>query len=364
MNKIDLYDIKRSNYILNINELMLRKVILDSKPLSMHILPTNKCNLACPICNFKDYHDGSFIQYDKIKKILNGNPQLLTVEWSGGGEPLMYPHIGECFDIANDLCIKQIIITNGLLLTEKIIEKICKYDINLILSADGLSKIIYEQMRVNGNFDKLVNNIKILNKYRKKYNHKGFVKIYFIITKQNYKYLLETFDFCKTYNINEIFLKSEATQSIYDIVSHGTIEEKQELQNILKNILIKTKDSSVEYMFDGGINQILNLGRNIYDNKYLKQDYKCLLPWQQVRILPKGEIFFTYFCKEQVGNINVNSLNDIWNSNVAIEYRTKILENNSKTICNNYCLNKDGISKTHSGMERFLTTLINRSKYE
>lgn len=357
-NKQDLIDAKLKNYIKNLNELLLGKTILASKPLSIQILLTNKCNLNCVVCNFKNYHDGTVLDSGLVENILKTNPQLITVEWSGGGEPVLHPDFAYFMDLAQSLQIKQILITNGLLLTEDIIKKIAEYNVNLVLSVDGHSKEIYEKIRVNANYETLMKNINILNKYRKIYHSKSFVRIYYIVIKENYKYLTDMIDLISKNNINEIFFKSDSTHSIFDIVSHGTIEMKQELQNNLKNVLSYAKSKSINCMIDEGMREILLLNA---DNQYKKTNFKkegfCLVPWQQIRILPKGDVYPTYFCCTPIGNINSMRLEDLWNSKVMAEYRAGIL-NHDDNICNECCLEKNGLDRTHSGMDRFLHTLL------
>ncbi len=357
-NKQELINIKLQNYILNLKELLNREVCLKSKPLSAQILLTNKCNLKCLVCNFKEYHDGTIIDGAKIEAILKDNPQLITVEWSGGGEPLIHPQFEYFLDLTHSLHIKQILITNGLLLTESIMEKIAKYDVNLVLSVDGHSKNIYEKLRVNANYDILVKNIETINKYRRKYNSKGFLRIYYIVVKENYKYLHDMLNFIEKNGINEIFFKSDCSYSDLDIVSHGTIEMKKELQIILKEVLAYADKKAINCMIDEGMRHILFLKDEQINNKKDEKDNGfCLIPWQQVRILPKGDVVGTYFCATPVGNIKFDSLADLWNSDIMIELRTKIL-NFDDTLCNHLCSEKNSIARTHSAMERFLHTLL------
>ncbi len=361
-NKQELIDIKLQNYITNLNELLDRKTVLESKPLSVQILLTNICNLNCIVCNFKDYHNGTMLDKKIIENTLKNNPQLITVEWSGGGEPLMHPDFEYFMDLAHFLGIKQILITNGLLLTENIIKKIAQYDVNLVLSVDGHSKEIYEKIRKKANYETLIKKIKILNKYRQEYNSKGFLRIYYIVLKDNYKHLNDMLYFIKEYNINEIFFKTDSTHSEFDIVSHGTIEMKAGLQKNLKEAMSYASEHDINCMIDEGMRQILNMdfsGQNqlIGAEPEIKNDSICLVPWQQVRILPKGDVVPTYFCSVVIGNINANTLNDLWNSDVMVEYRRDILNFNDKT-CTKHCHAKKTTAKTHSGMERFLHTLL------
>lgn len=355
----ELNDFKISNYILNINEILEHKIFLKSLPLSAQILLSNKCNLKCKMCNFKDYHDNSFLDKYKIEKIIKENPQMITIEWSGGGEPLLHPDIEYFIDLANLYKIKQIIITNALLFTEKLIGKIAKYNINLILSIDGGSKEIYENIRLQANYDKLIKNIRIINSYRKKFNSNSFIKVYCVVIKDNYLKLIEMIDFCYKYNIKEILFLSDSEKNQDNIVSCGTKEEKKELKKVLKILINYSREKGVFLSLDEKLKEILYLDEKIEKNDIKKNNNSfCLTPWQQVRIFPKGEVFPTYFCYNAIGNIFEKSLNEIWNSDIMMKYRTEILEGKNNDICSSNCLSKNCIIKTYTAMERFLHTLI------
>ena len=357
-NECELNDFKINNYILNINEILEHKVFLNSSPLSAQILLSNKCNLKCRMCNFKEYHDNSFMNKKEIEKIIENNPQLITVEWSGGGEPLLHPDIEYFIDLAELYKIKQIIITNALLFTEKLIKKISKYNVNLVLSIDGGSKKVYENIRLQGKYDNLIKNIKSINNYRSKFNSKSFIKIYCVVIRENYLHLTEMIDFCYKYNIKEVLFLSDSVENKNNIILYGTKEEKKELSNILKRTIAYSKEKKVICSLDEKLKDILYLNKNKKNNFENNDKSFCLTPWQQIRILPKGEVFPTYFCDKSIGNIFNNSLSEIWNSDTMIKYRTEILKNKNNNICSQYCSSKNFIIKSYTAMERFLHTLM------
>ena len=59
------------------------------------------------------------------------------------------------------MTLKQIVITNFLLLDEKIMKFIIKNKINLVISVDGATKDTYEQIRKGASFDKIISNLNI-----------------------------------------------------------------------------------------------------------------------------------------------------------------------------------------------------------
>lgn len=87
-------------------------------PLSVQISPTSKCNLNCVFCSNINRHKDELLELTKIKTLLK---ELLcfglrAVEWTGGGDPTLYPEINEAIDFTDDLGLQQGFITNGLAL--------------------------------------------------------------------------------------------------------------------------------------------------------------------------------------------------------------------------------------------------------
>jgi MoaA/NifB/PqqE/SkfB family radical SAM enzyme len=68
----------------------------------------------------------------------------------------------------NNVC--QEIVTNGLLLNENIITKLVKYNVDLYISVEGITKEIYESVRVGGKFETLINNLNILKRIRSEFS--------------------------------------------------------------------------------------------------------------------------------------------------------------------------------------------------
>jgi MoaA/NifB/PqqE/SkfB family radical SAM enzyme len=119
-------------------------------PIVLHIMPTEACNLKCVFCSVaqrgeegKLYPD---LRMDQIKYVVGvlKKKGLKAVILSGGGEPVIYPEINELIEYLYQNGLEIGLITNGVLLKEKIkknnIDKLTWVRVS-INSLDYLEKI-------------------------------------------------------------------------------------------------------------------------------------------------------------------------------------------------------------------------------
>lgn len=100
-----------------------------SVPISIHIEPSNRCNLACSFCpqsldNYASLSGGRMdIDMDVYRKVIaelaSFSPRPKSVKLYFLGEPLLHPEIQEIMTLAVTVCDRVEVTTNGLLLTEK-----------------------------------------------------------------------------------------------------------------------------------------------------------------------------------------------------------------------------------------------------
>lgn len=100
------------------NTRLINEIIHDKKirPIHPQFIPTNKCNLNCPFCSCAEDDRMTEMPFEDAKKILDTlfdlGSKAITI--TGGGEPLIYPHINELINYCYDLGIKVGLVTNGL----------------------------------------------------------------------------------------------------------------------------------------------------------------------------------------------------------------------------------------------------------
>ena len=142
---------------------------LDAYPPCLQIEPTSICNFRCVFCfqtdplltQRKHGHAGQ-ISLDLFKQIVDqieGHIEFVTM--ASRGEPLMTKGIEEMLDYASGKFLGLKMNTNATFLDEKKAHAILQAEPNtLVFSADAADAVTYAQLRVNGDFDKVMGNIR------------------------------------------------------------------------------------------------------------------------------------------------------------------------------------------------------------
>ncbi len=120
---------------------------------------TKLCNQRCPMCNIYKEHS----EHMSLEEIENVAKRLesfgVRYAFVQGGEPLIRKDIVEIVDIFIAHSIKPTVITNGVLLTREIAEKLAKRRCNLAISIDSLEKEKYAYLRGLDSLQRVMENI-------------------------------------------------------------------------------------------------------------------------------------------------------------------------------------------------------------
>lgn len=146
-------------------------------PKSIRLEASTHCQLKCPSCPTAqgEIHKkigGGFLKFERFRKLIEQNPSLVHIELSNWGEIFLNPELIKIMEYAYK---KNIALTasNGANLNtvkQEVLESLVKYKFRYITcSIDGASQETYSQYRVGGNFERVVENIKIINQYKEFY---------------------------------------------------------------------------------------------------------------------------------------------------------------------------------------------------
>ena len=150
--------------------------ILDAYPPCVQIEPVSICNYRCVFCyqsdkTFSDKKTGfmGHMHLNLFKQIvdeLEGNVESITL--ASRGEPTLHKQLGEMLDYIKGKFLAVKINTNASMLTDKLIHQILASDIQTIcFSIDAADKKLYEKLRVNGNFEKIIKRVKRFSEIKK-----------------------------------------------------------------------------------------------------------------------------------------------------------------------------------------------------
>ncbi len=139
-----------------------RSPVVPYAPLKLHLEPTSNCNLRCVMCPQSMGATGpnGYMEMGLYRQIVEEAGQFVReINLFFRGEPLLHPNIGEMVRIARAAGIAVHINTNATLLRGKMIERLLDSGLDkLTISFDAGEKELYEQMRRGATFEKTLEN--------------------------------------------------------------------------------------------------------------------------------------------------------------------------------------------------------------
>lgn len=332
----------------NVNALM---AVLDFKCQRLSIGLTSKCNVRCISCGYHQSKENkSDIDDVAVDNILNSDAtkHLSYVYFCGNGEPLMAKRF---FDLVGHFSANKVrtgVNTNGQLLYA-LADKIINSGLDEIhLSLQAGTKDAYESFVRKGNFEQLLKGIKKINQLSEDIGLKeSLIKRFIIVTHEdNIKTLKEIIDIAAENNVKQISLQSMG--EITDLVKGKSI-----LNNVqfFKDFLHTCKEYackrnvllSMDYAIEEALFRNTNIDRDsVYSSCNSSQTLDCLDCFKQLEIIEDGSVRTcgypspTYW----VGNINKNSLDEIWNGSVLNNMREGLIIGQPKEFCKKCNLRK------------------------
>ena len=176
----------------------------------LQLNPTNKCNFSCPICSCSEREKYKELTLEDVQTIIHTMIKygLRAVTITGGGEPLMHPHISEIIEMFHTEKVKIGIVTNGTLL-ERIVEQLDVITWIRISATDYLK----EQLKgINTSLGVYLHNLgNIIDE-----NNKVDWSFSYVLGKESLLYLIEKFiryanehKFTHFRLVNDIFIADE-----------------------------------------------------------------------------------------------------------------------------------------------------------
>jgi MoaA/NifB/PqqE/SkfB family radical SAM enzyme len=331
------------NKELNEAELKNKKILLGSKPLTLRIILTNRCNINCIMCNLGAQKDKFTIPYEVINRIMDFFPYLERIDWQGG-EVFLVEYFEELFQKASLFPnIRQTLQINGLLLDKRWAELLAKNNIVVLFSIDATTKKTYEYIRRGARFEDLLENIYVFNEYRKKYNSSADKILCVCIMRSNYRELEKFVGLAIKYDFKQIsFGAIHGTNALNENIFDPRDSQAMDYLKLKMPIVEKMcaeKGIVLECSFRGYlIDKTANLVKNhIIENN--NREIKCKLPWTNLCIdaIRGGDVYPECLCSRSAGNIMKDSLVNIWNSPTMQQYRLAIASENLRHICSEYC---------------------------
>ena len=136
------------------------------------ITTTEICNISCVMCHFNGPwapRKQSVLTPDQVKKFLEEAPKG-QAWFAGTGEFLMDPNALTHLRHAKELGHQPCLLSNGLLLTPKLIDEILEIGVRLVhISCDEISQDKYKKIRIGGELQKVLDACRYMKSKKREY---------------------------------------------------------------------------------------------------------------------------------------------------------------------------------------------------
>jgi len=287
-------------------------------PVSVSFEPTTSCNLRCPECPSglrmftrptgmlkKDFFSETIDQLHK---------ELLYLIFYFQGEPYLNPDFLDMVKYASGKKIYTATSTNAHYLSDENARRTIDSGLDrLIISIDGTTQEVYEQYRVGGRLDKVLEGAKNIVQWKNRLNSKTpFVVFQFLVVKPNEHQMEEVKKLAKEVGVDDVWFK---TAQVYDFEN----DPNRLIPSIEK--FSRYRKTVAGYRFKG------------------KLANHCWRLWHDPVITWDGLVAPCCFDKDashRLGDLKQQSFKEIWNNKAYRSFRGRILQGRKHIdICSN-----------------------------
>ena len=294
---------KLDNFLLIEREKKTRQPYVSGYPYWLTIDPANFCNLRCPFCptgQMRVSRTKSILTFENFKKIADElGPYLIHIDFCNWGEPFLNPELPKLINYAKQYHVDTKVDSNLNHFNEKYAEDIISSGLDkIIVSIDGATSKTYSKYRVRGDFNTVINNLKLLIRKKKELDKTNpYICWQFLVFRHNEHEIKQVKKLGQDLGVDNVsitkaFIGNKDWIPLNDKYSH------------YRKAKIKEKITS----------------------EYFKQVQArtCNWPWEELVINSNGSV--SVCCsvedeKDDFGNIFEHPFKEIWNNNLYKQAR-------------------------------------------
>ncbi|HVD98177.1 MAG TPA: SPASM domain-containing protein [Cytophagaceae bacterium] len=294
------------------------KAKIKGLPISISFEPTTSCNLRCPECpsGLRSFtRPTGMLQNDLFKQTIDElYPTLWYLVFYFQGEPYLHPSFLELVQYASSKKIYTATSTNAHYLTDDNARKTVESGLDrLIISIDGTTQETYEQYRVGGQLNKVLEGTRNIIKWKKKLKSSTpHVIFQFLVVKPNQHQIAEVKKLAEEMGVDEVGLK---TAQIYEYEQGSDlIPDLQEYSRYEKN-----QDGSYSI-------------KNKMENNCWKMWHSCVITWDGM-VVP---CCFDKDAHHRLGDVKQQSFHDLWKGEKYSAFRNTLMRSRTEIeMCRN-----------------------------
>jgi radical SAM protein with 4Fe4S-binding SPASM domain len=297
---------------------LIRRPVQWGYPISISFEPTTSCNLRCPECpsGLRAFtRPTGMLQTDFFTRTINQlHRDLLYLVFYFQGEPYLNPSFLDMVRYAVAKRIYTATSTNGHYLDDANARRTVESGLDrLIISIDGTTQEVYEQYRVGGQLEKVLQGARNMVRWKKELgSRKPFLVFQFLVVRPNEHQVEDIKRLAREIGVDDVWLK---TAQIYDYHNdpNALIPEQE--------VYSRYRKSDDGYEFKG---RLAN---------------HCWRLWHDPVITWDGLVAPCCFDKDaqhRMGDLRTTGFREIWKNGTYREFRSRILKGRRNIdICSN-----------------------------
>jgi len=312
---------------------------------------TNACNIRCDMCYFSNaLTNAEKLPYPLFQKLMDevafSKPCVILT----GGEPFTHPDLVRMVQYAKEKKLAVQIFTNGTLVTPELAECLTGLGLNYInFTLLGTPDVHDRIARVAGTYERFKKNLSYFAAHRKKTK----VILNYTITPENIGMIDYPMELAAVLRLDGVRLQHYNCLHAKELKRHTSVMTRMfdlpaqtnetindaDLGEFRGRLLDSTK--RIGHVYKGiAVQWAPTLSREEietwYGDKPFTTDRKCLFPWRGIVVGADGRVYPCSKIYMQLGDINKEPLDLIWNNAVTNTFRDK-LKNGLFPACARCC---------------------------
>ncbi len=327
----------------------------ETRPLNLEMDVTNQCNLRCVMCYFADDNvhrrkrsDMTVAQFERVAEQVF--PFAHRVSLSVGTEPLLNPCFADFVTIAQRYRVPCLYInTNGLLLTEKLVEHMIRCGFNAVsISMDGATPATYERIRAGSRFEKVIGNIRMVNRLKRLHaSATPELAILFVMMRSNIRELPDFIDLAHDLEVPHVNAMHLVPYTGLNMEGESLVHDKQLCNRMLDEARERAARHAIVFREPGNFadgrmpmpvdraGSSIARGHELNLSKSEQETTRCPFPWHFVAIDANGDVrpCGWWHNEPAVGNIWRQTFDEIWNGDGYRRIRSEHLAGELRSVC-------------------------------
>jgi len=294
---------------------------MDKYPTHIDIDLSSKCNIRCRFCHLsffdpKEIAELTLDSFSLLEPILEN---LNSITLFSRYEPLTCQDFLPIFQKISEYNIESYFSTNGILLSEEIIDNLVGNLTYLTISITGFTKETYKQNMGVDKLKQVINNIKYINRRKKEKNTiYPILRISTVGLLDVIEELKSSIDFADKYDIKEGIQVTSFKAYSEKLTELMPLNNPKYFTEITTEAIEYAKNKDVKFVLQSG-----SIIENQQDTENIGHKH-CNMPWYRISIQPNGDIYPCPVSYKPIGNIFKNNILDIWNSQEMQNFRNGV----------------------------------------